>query len=348
MSNPDTRTELARTAQAMVADGKGLLAMDESHPTCQKRFDAHGIECTPETRAAYRGMLVTAKHIGKYISGAILFEETLTQQVGGKTFAAHLASNGIVPGIKVDAGAKPFPGSPDEKITEGLDGLRDRLAGYREHGARFAKWRAVININAELPTEACIIANAHALARYAALCQEAGIVPIVEPEVLMDGDHTIARCAEVTRRVQIATFAALNSQNVYFGGIVLKPNMVIPGLKCPQQASADEVAEHTLACLKDTVPAAVPGVAFLSGGMSDPAASANLGAVNRLAAKEGAPWRLTFSYGRALQQAALKTWADKRDDSAAAQSAFLHRARLNSAGASGDYTDSMEKEAAHG
>lgn len=348
MNDTTTCAELARTAGAMAATGKGLLAMDESHPTCEKRFAAHSLECTPESRAAYRGMLVTAGGAGQYISGAILFDETLTQTVEGKTFAAHLAEIGVIPGIKVDAGAKPLAGAPDEKVTEGLDGLRERLKKYRSDGARFAKWRAVININDALPSGACIDANAHALARYAALCQEAGVVPIVEPEVLMDGGHTIERCGEVTHRVQRATFDALDRQNVRFDGMILKPNMVVSGLKCGRQADAETVARHTLDCLKDAVPASVPGIAFLSGGMSDAAASANLNAINRLARDEGAPWKLTFSYGRALQQTALKTWAGDTADIASAQAAFLHRARLNSAAATGDYTAAMENEAAGG
>lgn len=338
-------TQLSDTAQQMVVEGKGILAMDESHPTCRKRFDAHRLRCTVTTRGAYRSMLVTAKNFNQHISAVILFDETIRQTVSGtkRTFARYLKRQGVIPGIKVDGGAKLLANAPDEKITEGLDGLRERLAEYRKLGAQFAKWRAVINIDNRLPTYACMIANAHALARYAALCQEAGVVPIVEPEVLMDGNHTIKRCAEVTREMQLLTFEALDQQNVAFGGMVLKPNMVVSGLKSRRQAGPKEVAEHTLACLLDTVPASVPGIAFLSGGMSSETASANLNAINLLAWRSGyAPWNLTFSYGRALQQDALTQWASGRNTAPAAQAAFIRRARLNGMASLGEYDATLE------
>ena len=339
---------LQGVARELVSTGKGILAMDESHPTCKRRFDALGIDSNEDSRRSYRGMLVEAPAIGDYISGVILFDETIRQQtVSGVSFARYLESAGVIPGIKVDKGAKALAGHPGEKITEGLDGLRERLAEYRGLGARFAKWRAVITIGDGIPSRACIEGNAHALARYAALCQEAGVVPIVEPEVLMDGAHTIERCLEATRLAQREVFDQLKVQGVDPGGILLKPNMVVPGSECPRRAGAEEVAAMTLKCLRDVVPGAVPGIAFLSGGMSDEVASENLDAINRLARREGgAPWKLTFSYGRALQQQALKTWKGDAANFAAAQRALVKRARLNGAAATGSYSAAMEEQAA--
>ena len=338
-------SKLQSVAQDMVSAGKGILAMDESHPTCKKRFDAIGVRADESSRRDYRSMLVTAPDIGNYISGAILFDETIRQQTtGGVPFARHLESAGIVPGIKVDKGTKALAGHASEKITEGLDGLRERLDEYHSLGARFAKWRAVITISDGIPSQACIEANAHALARYAVLCQEADIVSIVEPEVLMDGAHSIERCYEVTELTQHEVFAELATQGVEPGGIVLKPNMIVSGAECPEQAGADRVARMTLKCLRETVPAAVPGIVFLSGGMSDEAASENLNAINRLAQSEGgAPWRITFSYGRALQQKALKIWRGDAANVPIAQRAIAKRARLNGAASTGSYTASMEQ-----
>lgn len=335
---------LKTTALEMVARGKGILAMDESNPTCQKRFEKLGVAATEENRNTYRSLLVTAQGIEKYISGAILFDETIRQRTGaGVPFAEHLTSIGIVPGIKVDKGAKALAGFEGEKITEGLDGLRERLSEYVAFGARFAKWRAVITIGGDMPSAACIYANAHALARYAALCQEQDLVPIVEPEVLMDGSHTIEDCYEVTEQTQNVVFSELREQGVFLEGIVLKPNMVISALDCPDQADVQKVAAMTLSCLKSTVPAAVAGIAFLSGGQSDEKATAHLDAINRLAAVEGAPWRLTFSYGRALQQQAMKTWSESRNDEA--QQSICKRAKLNGAASDGCYEASMEQAA---
>jgi fructose-bisphosphate aldolase, class I len=292
------RVELEGIARAMVARGRGILAADESSGTIRKRFAAISLESTEEARRSYRELLFTAPGMNQYISGVILFDETLRQKTGaGEPFAALLARNGIVPGIKVDAGAKALAGFPGETVTEGLDGLRERLAEYHGLGARFAKWRAVIDVGAGFPTRFGIEANAHALARYAALCQEAGIVPIVEPEVLMDGDHTLARCEEVTDAVLDAVFQQLFAHRIHFEGMVLKPNMVIAGKKCPQQAAPPEVAEATVRCLKRHVPAAVPGIAFLSGGQSEAAATLHLSLINR---SGNLPWELSFSYGRAL------------------------------------------------
>ena len=337
------RETLSATAQAMVAPGKGILAMDESHPTCKKRFDALGIEFTEDNRRAYRDMLVTAAGIGDHLGGAILFDETLRQQLlDGTPFPKHLNSIGVVPGIKVDAGAKDMALRPGEKITEGLDGLRDRLAEYAGLGARFAKWRAVITIAEDLPSAACIEANAHALARYAALCQEADIVPIVEPEVLMNGTHDIERSHEVTTRTLEVTFDQLARQGVWLEGIVLKPSMVIPGDQCAEQADVETVAARTVDCLRKTVPAEVPGIAFLSGGQSDEEASAHLNAINQ---HPDLPWSVTFSYGRALQQQAMKSWAGDSANRDAGQSAISKRARLNGAAAQGAYNNEMEQAA---
>ena len=337
------RETLSATARAMVAPGKGILAMDESHPTCKKRFDALGIEFTEENRRTYRDMLVTAAGLGDHVGGAILFDETLRQKLlDGTPFPEHLNSIGIVPGIKVDQGAKDLAGHPGEKVTEGLDGLRDRLAEYVELGARFAKWRAVITIGGGLPSEACLEANAHGLARYAALCQEADLVPIVEPEVLMNGEHDIDRSYEVTVRALEVTFDQLARQGVWLEGIVLKPSMVISGDRCAEQADVETVAARTVECLKKTVPAEVPGIAFLSGGQSDEEASAHLNAINQ---HPDLPWAVTFSYGRALQQQAMKSWSGAEANRGIGQAAISKRARLNGAAARGAYDVEMEKAA---
>ncbi|MGE4602278.1 MAG: class I fructose-bisphosphate aldolase [Planctomycetota bacterium] len=331
---------LQQTARKMVAPGKGILAADESHPTIGKRFGALGIEATEENRRLYRQMFFCSPGIESYISGVILFDETIRQSTDdGVPFPQWMNSLGIVPGIKVDKGVKPLPGHPGETVTEGLDGLRDRLAEYFELGARFAKWRAVISIGKNMPSTASIMANAHALARYAALCQEASIVPIVEPEVLMDGDHDIDTCETVTTKVLQCTFEQLQQQGVLLDGIVLKPSMVIPGSGGPA-AGIKEVAQRTIRCLTNTVPAAVPGIAFLSGGQSDEDATSHLDAINRLGDQ---PWNLTFSYGRALQITAMKTWGGKPDALESASQAFLKRARCNSAATSGTWQPSMEK-----
>ena len=337
------RETLSATAHAMVAPGKGILAMDESHPTCKKRFDALDIEFTEENRRAYRDMLVTAAGLGNHVGGAILFDETLRQKLlDGTPFPEHLNSIGIVPGIKVDKGAKDLAGHPGEKVTEGLDGLRDRLAEYVGLGARFAKWRAVITIGDGLPSEACLEANAHGLARYAALCQEADLVPIVEPEVLMNGEHDIDRSYDVTVRALDVTFDQLARQGVWLEGIVLKPSMVISGDRCAEQADVETVATRTVECLKKTVPADVPGIAFLSGGQSDEEASAHLNAINR---HPDLPWAVTFSYGRALQQQAMKSWGGAEANREVGQAAISKRARLNGAAARGAYDVEMEKAA---
>ena len=337
------RETLSATARAMVAPGKGILAMDESHPTCKKRFDALGIEFTEENRRAYRDMLVTAAGLGDHVGGAILFDETLRQKLLDDTpFPEHLNSIGIVPGIKVDKGAKDLAGHPGEKVTEGLDGLRERLVEYAELGARFAKWRAVITIGDGLPSEACMEANAHALARYAALCQEADLVPIVEPEVLMNGEHDVDRSYEVTVRALEVTFDQLARQGVWLEGIVLKPSMVISGDRCAEQADVETVAARTVECLKKTVPAEVPGIAFLSGGQSDEEASAHLNAINQ---HPDLPWAVTFSYGRALQQQAMKSWSGAEANRGIGQAAISKRARLNGAAARGAYDVEMEKAA---
>ncbi|MDH3450785.1 MAG: fructose-bisphosphate aldolase class I [Gammaproteobacteria bacterium] len=336
--------QLKETAAAMVAPGKGILAMDESHPTCNKRFDALGIATTEENRRAYRDMLVTAEGLGDHIGGAILFDETIRQQtLDGTPFAEKLRSAGIVPGIKVDKGAKALAGHAGEKVTEGLDGLRERLAEYYELGARFAKWRAVITIGDGLPSRACQEANAHALARYAALCQEADIVPIVEPEVLMDGDHDIARSYAATELAQRLLFDELRRQGVVLEGTVLKPSMVISGSDAKNRAGVEEVARETLRCLLNTVPASVPGIAFLSGGQSDEEATAHLNAMNAMGID--LPWALTFSYGRALQQAAMQTWNGSSENVSSAQKVLLLRAKCNGYAARGEYSESMEAAA---
>ncbi len=343
MSTPVV-SELAKVAQAMVAPGRGILAADESTGTIGKRFQGIQVENTEEHRRAYRDMLFTAKALGEHISGVILYDETLRQKsADGTPFPVLLQRQGVIPGIKVDAGAKDMALCPGETVTEGLDGLAKRCAEYVQLGAKFAKWRAVITIGAQIPSEACIEANAHALARYGAICQQAGLVPIIEPEVLMDGTHDIDRCEAVTESTLRAVFAALAIQRVKLEEMVLKPSMVISGKDCPKQASVSEVAARTLAVLKRTVPAAVPGIAFLSGGQSDELASAHLDAMNRLG---GGPWALTFSYGRALQQPSLKAWKGAPANVPAAQAALLHRARMNGMAALGQYQAAMEKTAA--
>jgi fructose-bisphosphate aldolase class I len=334
-------SELAATAAAMVANGKGLLAADESGPTIQKRFDTIGVESTEERRRTYREMLFVSAGLEEHISGVILFDETIRQSAAdGTPFPKLLENKGILPGIKVDAGAKELAGSPGEKVTEGLDGLRDRIAEYVGLGAKFAKWRAVITIGDGIPSDACLDANAHALARYAALCVEGGLVPIVEPEVLMDGGHDLDRCYEVTERTQRKVFAELYAQNVPLSEIILKPNMVLSGSDCSTQASVSAVAAATLRCFRNSVPAGVPGIMFLSGGQSDELATAHLDAINK---QGGGPWKLSFSYGRALQAAPLKAWAGNDDNLPAAQAALMLRARCNGAACNGEYSDEMEK-----
>ena len=329
--------KLTDTAKAMVAANKGLLAMDESYPTCNKRFAQLGIPETAELRRDYREMIVTTAGLNESISGAILFDETVHQQLrDGSSFIKVLTDNGIIPGIKVDGGTVLMAGHPGEKITEGLDNLRVRLEEYSKMGLRFAKWRAVITIGKGIPTQACIEANAHALARYATLCQEVGIVPIVEPEVLMDGDHTMERCFEVTEQVLHTVFNQLYTQGVILEGMILKPNMIVPGLDCPTQESIDEVANATIKCLLNTVPAAVPGIAFLSGGQSPELASARLNAMNVLF-KSKLPWEVSFSFGRAIQQPALEIWHGEYANVLAAQQALYHRANCNRAARRGEY-----------
>ena len=333
--------DLESVAASLVADGKGIVAADESVATLTRRFDALGISSTEQSRRAYREMLFTTTGAAEFISGAILYDETIRQKSsGGTRLAEVLRSQGIVPGIKVDTGAEPLAGSPEETVTEGLDGLRDRLLEHRGMGARFAKWRAVIRITETLPSQACVSANAHALARYAALCQEQQLVPIVEPEVLMNGAHTIERCEEVTGAVLHAVFHALVQQGVSFESMLLKPSMVIAGKDSSRQASVREVATATLRCLRRHVPAAVPGIVFLSGGQKDRLATAHLDAINRLPGPK--PWKLSFSYGRALQDAALAAWHGRDENVTAGQGAFHHRARCNGAASRGEYTDAME------
>jgi fructose-bisphosphate aldolase class I len=335
--------DLEVTAAALVAKGKGILAADESTPTIEKRFKSIGVPSTEDSRRAYRELLFTTPGIDAHISGVILFDETIRQAAAdGTPLVEVLTRQGILPGIKVDTGAKPLAGAPGEKITQGLDGLRERLGEYRELGARFAKWRAVIAIGDGLPSRYCLEANAEALARYAALSQEAGLVPIVEPEVLMDGDHTIDRCFEVTEAALHATFAALFAQRVVYEQTLLKPNMVISAKGCPRQAGVEEVARRTVRCLRRAVPAAVPGIVFLSGGQSAELATAHLNAMNAMG--ETHPWQLSFSYGRALQEPPLKTWKGDAANVGKAQAAFAHRARLNGAARYGKYTESMERE----
>ena len=335
--------ELTHVARAIVAPGKGILAADESTGTIEKRFRSIGVESTEERRRAFRELLFTTDGAGEFISGVILFDETIRQQAAdGTPFPEVLDRQGVIPGIKVDKGTAALAGFPGEKVTEGLDGLAARLDEYRELGARFTKWRAVIAIGDGIPTGTCIRANAEALGRFAAASQHAGLVPIVEPEVLMDGDHTIGRCQEVTAATLAAVFAALREHRVRLDGMLLKPNMVLSGSDCPQQAGTQEVAEATVACLRDTVPASVPGIVFLSGGQSDEAATAHLDAMNRLGPQ---PWQLSFSYGRALQAPALKAWKGDPANGPAAQRAYYHRARLNGAARFGRYSQEMEAAA---
>jgi len=330
-------------AIALVEKGKGILAADESTPTCKKRFDSISIECNENNRNAYRDMLFTAGGMEKFISGVILFDETLRQSTIGENelFPKYLKSVGVIPGIKVDKGAHPLPGTDGEKVTEGLDGLDERLKEYYALGARFAKWRAVITIGESTPSSSCIGANAHSLARYSSLCQANGLVPIVEPEILMDGDHTIEDSFVITEEVLHTTFYELYSQNVQLEGIILKPNMVLAGYACSQQASIDAVAEMTVTVLKRCVPAAVPGIAFLSGGQSDEDATAHLNKMNQILG-DNSPWNLTYSYGRALQAPALKAWGGKRENVTNAQDVFINRAKLNSLATKGEYDSSME------
>ncbi len=336
--------ELIETAKAMVGCDKGLLAMDESNPTCNKRFASLGIPQTAEARRAWRELIVTTPGLGESISGAILYDETIRQQKkDGTPFVKVISDAGIILGIKVDMGAKDMAGHPGERVTEGLDGLRDRLKEYFQMGARFAKWRAVITVGDGIPSRGCIEANAHALARYAALCQEAGLVPIVEPEVLMDGDHTLERCGEVTEEVLRMVFSQLYAQRVTLEGMILKPNMVLPGMSCPVQAAVDQVADATVACLLRAVPAAVPGVAFLSGGQAPELASARLNAMN-VRFKSGLPWALAFSFARAIEQPALETWQGKEANVLLAQQVLNHRARCDRAARRGEYNAAMDIE----
>jgi fructose-bisphosphate aldolase class I len=335
--------DLENTARALVAEGRGILAADESDGTIKKRFDSIGIESTEENRRAYRDLLFTTEGAEEYISGVILFDETIRQAAGdGTPFPKLLDSKGVIPGIKVDKGAKPLALAPDETITEGLDGLRTRLEEYRELGARFAKWRATYSIAGDKPSEYCAWTNAHALARYAALCQEAGLVPIVEPEVLQDGTHSIEQSAKATGRVLQAVYTELHDQRVDFRGTLLKPNMVLSGYEASDRAGVDEVAEATLEVLYKHVPAAVPGIVFLSGGQTDEDATAHLSAMNK---RGPHPWQLSFSYGRALQAPAIKAWAGKPENVEAAQRAYYHRAKMNGAARTGMYAPEMEREA---
>jgi fructose-bisphosphate aldolase class I len=338
--NPE---ELSATARALVARGKGILAADESTRTIAKRFESVEVASTEENRARYRELLFTTKDANEFISGVILFDETIRQRAGdGTPFPAILSRQGIIPGIKVDKGTVDLAGFPGEKVTEGLDGLRERLAEYRQLGAMFTKWRAVITIGDRVPTDTCIDANAAALARFAALSQEAGLVPIVEPEVLMDGDHTIERCYQATADTLAAVFAALRRHRMRLDGMLLKPNMVLPGQDCPVQADAQEVAAASVACLRECVPAAVPGVVFLSGGQSDRTATVHLNEMNRLGPQ---PWQLSFSYGRALQAPALQAWRGEQVNAPATQAAFYRRAKLNGAARTGEYRPELEETA---
>ena len=337
--------DLNKVALAMVAPGKGILAADESSGTIKKRFDAINVVSTEESRRDYREMMFrSSEAMTRYISGVILYDETIWQNAGdGTPLVKIIQQSGALPGIKVDEGTQALPNCPGELVTVGLDKLAERLKKYYDQGARFAKWRAVIDIGGNVPTMTAIHVNAHALARYAALCQAAQIVPIVEPEVLMDGDHDIDRCYEVSMRVLNKTFQELRVQRVALEGMILKPNMAISGKKCAKQSSVEEVAEKTIRLLKSCVPAAVPGIAFLSGGQSDEDATAHLDAMNRIG---GLPWRLTFSYGRALQAAPQKAWSGKAENAAAGQRAFTHRARMNSLASNGEWQADLEKQKA--
>ncbi len=338
-----SKQELETVAQAMVAKGKGILAADESMGTIKRRFDSIKIDSSENNRRDYREMLFGTKGLEEAVSGVILFDETLrTAASDGAPFPQLLSKKGIMPGIKVDKGPVDIPGFPGEVVTEGLDGLRGRVKEYKELGAKFAKWRAVITIGDSIPSYTCLEANAHALARYAALCQEGGIVPIVEPEVLLDGNHTIERCQEVTEQALKITFTALYLQRIHLEGMILKPSMVVSGKDNPRQAGVDEVAERTIQCLKRTVPAAVPGIAFLSGGQSAVSATEHLNAMNKLGPH---PWQVTFSYARALQDPAIKAWKGEAANVAAAQKIFYHRAKMNSAARNGSYTKQLEEVA---
>ena len=340
--NNEKEKILIAVAKALVVGGKGILAMDESEPTCNERFATLGIPQTEEARRAYRELLLTTPQLGEFISGVILHDETIRQaKKDGTPFIKVITDAGIIPGIKVDVGAKDMEGHMGEKLTEGLDGLPTRLAEYAHMGAHFAKWRAVFTIGAGLPSEDCIKANAQALARYASLCQEAGLVPIVEPEILMNGEHTLSQCREVTERVLREVFNQLNLEQVLLEGMILKPNMVLPGLTCPTQENVDEVADATVECFLKVVPAIVPGIAFLSGGQKDELASVRLNAMNARF-KSKMPWALTFSFSRALQRRALEIWRGEETNAPAAQQAFLHRAKCNSAARRGEYNAAME------
>ena len=341
------KEQLRNTANAMVQKGKGILAADESNPTCGKRFESIGVESTELTRNTYRDLLFTTNRMEEFISGVILFDETLRQSTisDGTAFPQYLKNLGVIPGIKLDKGAKELASHSGEKVTEGLDGLRERLSEYYKLGARFAKWRAVITIGEGIPTEACIHVNAHALARYAALCQEADIVPIVEPEVLMEGKHSIDSCHEISQKTFTKVFEELEKQRVYLEGMVLKPNMIVSGIGCSEQAGVEEVADRTVEVLKDTVPDDVPGCAFLSGGQSNENATAHLNMMN--SKHEGSlPWNLSFSYGRALQASALTAWCGKDKNILVAQEAFLQRAKFNGMATKGTYTEALETEIA--
>jgi fructose-bisphosphate aldolase class I len=331
---------LQNTAQAMVAPGRGVLAIDESHGTCTKRFEALGVQCNEESRRAYRGLLVSAPDIEAAVSGMIMYDETLRQSNDeGVSFPAILESKGIIPGIKVDTGAKDLALHPGEKVTEGLDGLRDRLAEYYELGARFAKWRAVITIGEGMPSDACIMGNAHGLARYAALCQEAGLVPMVEPEVLLEGNHSIETCYEVTTKTLKTLFAQLAEQGVALEGTILKTSMVLSGKQADEQADTQKITEMTVKCLTENVPANLAGVVFLSGGQSAEESTVRLDAMNKLG---GMPWPLSFSYGRAIQGPALKMWAQNQEAVLEAQEVLVHRAKMNGLAAQGKYDPNLE------
>jgi fructose-bisphosphate aldolase class I len=335
---------LSKTAAAMVAKGKGVLAADESSGTCEKRFKSVGVECTEESRRTYRNLLFSTQGVEQYLSGVILFDETARQKApDGSLVPQYLARKGIIPGIKVDKGLANIPFTKEEKVTEGLDGLQKRMKEYFDLGCRFAKWRAVITIGRDIPTHTCLYANAHALARYAAICQEASIVPMIEPEVLLDGEHTAERSEEVHEATLRATYAAMAAYNVSLEHLILKTSMVVSGKDCARQAGVDEVAERTVRVLRRTVPAAQPGIVFLSGGQSDEAATAHL---NAMAAMKGLPWPLTFSYSRALQNPALKAWRGQAGNVAAAQKAFHHRAHMNGLASQGKWKADLEKQAA--
>ena len=337
------REELQATAQALVAKSKGIVAADESDSTIARRLKSVGVDSTEENRRAWRQLLITTKGSGDYISGIILFDETIRQSTdAGQTFVDALKGENIIPGIKVDKGAKALANSSDETITEGLDGLRERLQEYYELGARFTKWRAVITIGNSIPTSYCIDVNAHALGRFAALSQEAGLVPIVEPEVLMDGDHDIKRCFEVTETTLQRVFEELHSQSVFLGGMLLKPNMVLSGSEASERATSQDVAEHTIVCFKRTVPADMPGIVFLSGGQSDDEATVNLNAINQRVDAD-TPWQLSFSYGRGLQATPLKIWSGDSVKVSSAQQAYLHRAKVTSAARDGVYKSGMDE-----